>query len=266
MKKKIVMIISLLLIPAAFGMTAQADGSEETTVDVYVVTDGDLTAYLDGEAGGNIYYYIDGIEVKGEFSNIYDLLSILKSDISENSKIASQAVGMAEAALLHADDNQMGIESNDDELENHTFTLALHYDAINDTYNKLYILRDEVVAFESRYFDFENETNSTLNAQENQIGLLQAKLDDLNGFVALLKNAFIGVLIAACGLYFINRKYPFGDVFKNGKKAISNGKQYKIVDYTKKTKKGLLYKLKHIKRNKEKSPLKFLVSFLHINK
>lgn len=268
MKRKLAIIISLLLIPTALGLNAQAEENGDTTIEVYVVTEENLTAYFDGEAGNDITYIIDGMEIKGEFTDIWGVIAQLKKDIKENFDMANFGYAIATNAQKQSDENTDQINENIETLGNHSYTLAVHYNAINDTYNKLYLLKDEVVAFEGHYFSFENKTNSTLNSQEDQISALRAELDNVNGFIAAIKNVFIGLIIAVFGLYLINRKYPFGEIIRNGKNSLRNGKQYKIVDYTKKTKtkKGLWYKVTHIRRNKEKSPVRFLSSFLQINK
>lgn len=254
MNKRMAILISLLLIPAAFGLNAQAEDNENTKVEVYVITEENLTAFFNGTAiNGSVSYFIDGIEVKGEFISIWKIIEDLKQGISSNHQIATFALSQAGDAWKLANENN-------DTLGEHSYTLAVHYDTINDTYNKLYLLKDEVVAFEDHYLIFENKTNTTLNAQENQINSLQAELDDLNCFVVLIRNALIGIVIASLVLYVVNRKYPLGRIIIDKKPVLTNGKQYKILDYTKKPRRTLKYMITHIRVNKEKSPLKFLFS------
>ena len=198
--------------------------------------------------------------------SIWNLLSKLSSKISNNRGVANLAYTIADNAYGHANENEEKINQHNSTLNNHAYTLAFHYDAINDTYNKLYLLKDEVISFENHYLAFENKTNNTLNTQTNQIDSLKAEIEDLNGFVTLIKNVGIGLVVLGVGIYLFNRKFPMGKILKNKKPVLSKSKQYKILDYTKEPKRTIRYIITHIRRNKEKSPLRFLFSFFMIKK
>ncbi len=261
--------VTLMILTSLFMVStiSAEENNKETKVEVYVLTDENLTAFFNGTStNGDVSYFIDGIEVQNEFMSIWNLLNKLSSKISNNRGLANLAYTIADNAYGHANQNEEKLNQHNSTLNNHAHTLAFHYDAINDTYNKLYVLRDEVVSFENHYLAFENQTNNTLNAQEDQITSLKAEINDLNGLITLLTYSGIGLVILGVGIYLFNRKYPIGNMFKNKKPVISKSKQYKILDYTEKPKRTLRYIITHIRRNKEKSPLKFLFSFFIIKK
>ena len=269
MKFTKIIVILLCLTSAVFtaNISAKESLTDETKVEVYVVTKENLTAFIDGSAeNGDVTYYIDGIEVKSEFSSIWDFIQSLNSKVNSNYGLASQAYTIADNAYARTTENRENIGNMGNTLDQHAYTLGIHYDAINDTYGKLYLLKDEVVAFEDHYFEFENNTNNTLNFQENRIDTLRAQLDDLNGFVALIKNSLIGLTIVAMGIYLVNRKYPLKEVLQNKKPVLAKSKQQKIQEFTKIKSKSFRYKITHIRINKDKSPLKFLFSFFVIKK
>ncbi len=268
MKITKIIIILLLLTSTIFTIAVNAEeNGEGTKVEVYVLTDENLTAFFNGTStNGSVNYFIDGIEVQNEFLSIWNILSKLSNKISNNRGLANLAYSIADNAFGHANQNEERIGQNRNMLSNHSYTLAFHYDAINDTYNKLYLLKDEVISFENHYLAFENKTNNTLNSQKNQITSLKAEIDDLNGFITLLTYIGIGLVILGAGIYLLTRKFPIGNILKNKKPVISKSKQYKILDYTKKPKRTLRYIITHIRINKEKSPIRFLFSFFIIKK
>jgi len=262
MKKKFVIILALSLLSAVFAMPAEAaDG--ETVITVYVVTDGNITASFDASAGGDINYWIEDVEVAGEFGRIWSAISSLDGSINNVQGSANYALGYAMSAYNYA-------QNNAEKLYEHNQTLMLHYGMINETTGNLYILTDEVIAFEGHYLAFENETNNTLGAYGADIGVhgeeidaLNAKVNDLNGIIMLIRNSLMGLVLIAGVLYLTNRRYPFREIMKNG------NKQRKPVEFVKQTKasKASTTTVKHkhlhiprfrIKRNPDRSPLKLL--------
>ncbi|RLF52573.1 MAG: hypothetical protein DRN24_03020 [Thermoplasmata archaeon] len=280
MKKNIVLLIALLISSLLFIVPVQATNDDDngTTITVYVVSDGnvsstfnvttegDLTAFFNGEANGSINYWIDGMNVKSEFNNVYNLIKDLKNGLFNTHSIASYAYNKA--------------LKNYEELQEHDKTLMIYYDAINDTYTKLYLLKDEVVAFEGDYLGFKNLTNNTLNifgsnlqSQGEDINVLKAKVHDLQGTILLIRNTLIGLFLLAGALFLVNRRYPLGEIMKNGNILSRNGKQYKIVDFVQETKPVIVETNKtegslkdriarirrmRIRRNPERSPLKLI--------
>lgn len=292
MKRKFVIILALSLLSSVFAMpTNAADG--ETVVTVYVITDGNITASFNASAGGDINYWIEDVEVASEFGRIWSAISSLDGNINDVQGSANYALGYAMSAYDYA-------QNNDEKLYEHDQTLMIHYGMINETTGNLYILTDEVVAFEGHYLAFENETNNTLGAYGADIGVhgeeidaLKAKVNDLNGIIMLIRNSLIGLVLIAGALYLTNRRYPFREIMKNGNGLFKNGnKQRKPVDFVKQTKapkastttvkhkhlhiprfrikrkpdRSPLKLIKHLIRNPEKSSLRNLFSFLFFNK
>ena len=114
---------------------------------------------------------------------------------------------------------------------------------------------------------------SNLYSQGEEINALQAKVHELQGTILLIRNTLIGLGLLAGALFLVNRRYPLGEVMKNGNILSRNGRQYKIVDFvqetkpiiveTKKTESSLKARIARIKRmrirrNPERSPLKLL--------
>lgn len=262
MKNIAIIVVTLTLISLAFTMSAQANGDTtqtngDTTITIYVVTDGNITASFNAKANGSVNYWLDGIEVLGEFTSLWEAIVGTGNGIKEldegmhgNYLLVSQAYtdinklkdGVHSNFFLASGAHTLALQ-NEGELEEHNQTLLIHYDAINDTYTKLYVLRDEVVSFEAHYLNFENETNNTLGTygediafHEGEINTLRAEVKNLNGIIALIRNALIALGLIAGALFIVRRRYPVGELIVNGYGSFKNGyKQYKIVDFVQKT-------------------------------
>lgn len=241
MKNIAIIVVTLTLMSLAFTMSAQANGDTtqtngDTIITINVVSDGNVTASFNATASGTVTYWLDGIEVFGEFTNLWNAITGTGNEINEIKNGISSNHLLATGAYVLA-------LQNEDELNEHGQTLLIHYDAINETYSKLYILRDEVVAFEAHYLDFENETNSTLGVygenivfHEGEINTLRAEVKNLNGIIALIRNTLIALGLIAGALFIVRRRYPVGELIVNGYGSFKNGyKQYKIVDFVQKT-------------------------------
>jgi len=295
--KTIILIIGVILSLFCFITPVQADDS--TVPSGYTIMNVKVNATLYRNGDGELYVllYIGESDVIGEMQAGIDNLegnvnTLAGNDLTLNNKLnsaqgtADDAYGIASDALAKALANKLIIDEN-------TKGLIMQYDQLNDTIGKVWILRNELVAFEGHYFDFVNNTNSDLEElqfdqvsqdeelllQGEDIESLQAKLNNINGVIALVRNTLIGLGILAFGLFLFNRKYPFGQIARNGKNLFKDGKQHTIVDFVPKAKKAkphysMLYmithirrrkthKTYHIKRNPQKSPLQFMFSFFH---
>jgi hypothetical protein len=236
---------------------------------VVVVTDGNVNASFDATAGGDVNYWIDGIEVKGEFNNIWEAIDSVKEEAEGASKTAMVAYLYAndnfQRLLIVKDDvsvlnesladNASKIQQNEDDI------LYVYYRTESNN-NSIVTLFTEMGAFEQEYLAF----------KQKSMDELASVTADLEDFKSLVSHAVIitGLGLVVVGLFFANRRYPFKEVVKNGKNIFKNGKQQKIIDVSKKVKKSkasnnsIGYKMTHIRRNKEKSPLKYLMSFFHL--
>lgn len=265
--KKYVSLIVMFFLCLSISLTVQASETQtDSEVKVYVVTDGNLTASFDGEAGGDITYYINGVDLTNEFTDVYSSLNSLNSKIKNVNKLASNAYGFAGMAYSYADGNSEQITENID-------TLGQHFYMINTTTNNLYLLRDEVISFENDYIGFKNETNTTMiqfdqeidtnqnNITTNQaeINSLRAQLTDLNNILLLVRNSIIAGLILVGIVFFSNKRYHFGERMAKEFDSLKNGrKDYNILNYIKQSEKE---NVKSSKTGKAKSVLKNMFSF-----
>ena len=279
--KRIAMILATFILLLLIFIIPVQGSNNGTNIKVFVETDGNITASFNATADGIISYFIDGIEVKGEFGSLWNAIAGAGIDIDKleeamhsNYLLASQAFNLA--------------YQNDEVLEEHGNTLMFHYDAINDTYTKLYILRDEVVSFEEHYLNFENKTNNTLGIYGNniafhqdEINTLHAEIKNLNGIIILTRNALIGISIIVGALYLINRRHPVKNmIFNNFNSLKHNNRTYKVSKHGLKAKalksrrnnsnilkqKMIFLKNIQIRRNKNKTLVQSLFPFLFIKK
>ena len=242
--KKIVKVIRIItvtvLISLVSTVSVQATSGDSTT-NVYVVTNENLTAYFDGVAGGDITYWIDGIEVKGEFESLRDelnkfidvwnALNELKNYIEETNNTANDAYNYANLTYNCT-------QNNSKKLEEHNQTLILYHYIINSTIN-------ELVAFEKAYLDFKNETHlnftsvkDTLDDHEQQISILEERVDRLESNVDELESTIgnigkglSGIGLIAVSLFLANRYHPLRDVVKRSKGIFGNhNKKQRIKD------------------------------------
>jgi len=150
MKKWILITIFVLTLTIN---TTLADNNT-SYIDIALVADGDIIANLTGIVNnGTMTIYINGIEIQGELSKLW-------TNIEKVSKTAKSAYSKAS--------------------KNYKYIISLQKD-VQDNTERIYIIRNEIVAFEEDYFKvkedyyvFKNETNS-------QIQLLQVYIDHLRG-------------------------------------------------------------------------------------
>lgn len=152
-----IIFIVLMLALSLPVMHVSAEGDMEITV--VVVGDGNVTGYINGTANnGSVYYYIDGIEVSGEFDDIWDA-------IQDAEGAARQAHLLGSTAWVLAKDNEgriVAIETNLSNLE-----------------EMIWMLRDEVIAFEEDYIVFKNGTRANFTMVNSRIDTANDRIDDL---------------------------------------------------------------------------------------
>jgi len=91
MKKNLTILMVFILVSLSFTITAKAAQNDETKVEVYVITDKNLTAYFNGSStDGSVNYYIDGLEVLTEFENINTLIEQIQLLEAQNTDALSQ--------------------------------------------------------------------------------------------------------------------------------------------------------------------------------
>ena len=255
-----------------------------------------LNFWMDSDGG---FIFIGDEDIIGEMQIDLDKLGgqiiALNKNINNAQDSADSAYGLAADAYFKSLDNK-GV------LDEHGETLIVQYDKLTDTVEKLWILRDEVVAFEGHYFDFVNETNSTLGTYGDSIQFHDNDIDSLyNKYMSLRSNyndlVFVfaliglgGLLALICGAYVISKRRSLKHALRNSKGSFKNSrKQPSLVAFMPQPKKvkhhaSLRYKMTHIhirrnpkrlpvksvkhkplhiRRNPERSPLRFMFSFFH---
>lgn len=283
MKSKLIIIgmAAVLLLSMACSIPVNAEESD-VTMDVYVETEGNVNASFNATAGGNVTYWIDGMEVKsefssiweafGEFDDVWEFINELDLFIEETRNTANGAYHLGLSAFSYASDNYDKIMLAFAallELNETTNKMQSELEEHNDTIN---YLKDKISYLEAEI----EKLNATISDQAAQIKLLQSDVKGINELLGFVGNAgiiFVVLAVLACCLYLFNRKYPFGQVMRNNKGIFKNGKKRKTLDFTRKAgkpkkvkNKSFYFKMKHIKRNKEKSPVRSLFSFLQAHK
>ena len=190
---------------------------------------------------GDLWNLLEGSEelVAGKISILGDKITDLNGQIK--SKID-----------LIEEDNY----KNKEELNDHRKILKV-------LYNRTEILKNIFSEFQSGYFIFVNETNANISKLQENVSLLKIDITDLeediislNDYIGSLESTIDnlestvtdleeninslqsllliilggGGLIAIC-IFYANKRYPFEDIFKNGKVNFKNGKQLKIAEF-----------------------------------
>jgi len=279
MRKKLTIVIigAITLLGLMFSTPVMAEGDAE--LDVYVEADGNVNASFDATAGGAVNYWIDGIEVKGEFISIWDamgefdtvwdLIDHLNEQLGQTDSTANDAYDLASGAFSYADQ---------------AFSYALANDQrIRENATILTVLFNEVLLFEEDYSNFKNETHlnftsvkDTLDDHELRISNLESKVDTLEGQIASLESSIgeikstlgglAGIGILAGGLFLTNRRYPFKDVLNEGKgifgrRHVTGSSAQKVKS---KAKAKSARKASKLKINSERSPMKLFMKSIKL--
>ena len=226
MKGRIIVTIMLLFSSV---LITQVCADEGTTVDVTIVSNENITGYINSTSiNGSVYYYIDGIEVSSEFESIW-------SKIGRAQRSADNAYGFAGLAYGFATNNNNAIIVLTSDLENNSI--------------KIYMIRDELIAFEDEYINFKNETTANitgLKIQNTQLkeanDLLSSEVDVLEETLHNLKMyatwfaVIVGVLLSYLLFIRIMGSRKIG--FKFIKKKIKTKKKSKVAPIQADTKLG----------------------------
>jgi len=253
------------------------DTEEMPLIQLFIVTDGDFITIGDDDVIGQIQDDLEnlGIEL---YSEIYSL----NKKVDDAQDTADFAKAQSHNAYLKTNSNQALIDEN-------AKTLVVQYDQLTDTIDKLWVLRDEVVAFEAHYLNFTTNTNSKLNSHFESIELNQEELNMHNNDINTLYKKYnhlkgnwdlllfvlflIGAGFLGFGVYKLSKKH-----YAKKKTNVRSNKQPTLVNYlpqtkvNKKAKKGKAHirvrktgsrRSFHLKRNPERNPIRFMFSFFH---
>jgi len=162
--------------------------SADTYTAVIITSDQNIIANITAQANGSTVVYINGV-------NILDELNSLHNEIKSAKSKASRAYNKAKSAYKYADTNRKLIDNLHALTENNTMML--------------FILKDEVVAFEHDYFDFKNSTNNSLKSINSNITLMSLDIDRLkeletrNEKIMKLNTICITLLLILCAVLFV---------------------------------------------------------------
>jgi len=293
MKKKLTILVVFALTFLSFTITTKAVADDETRVEVYAITDENLTAYFNGTStDGSVNYYIEGIEVLTEFQHINNLILSLQSLEQQNTNALSADMQIIYDDLIDELSNLRDvlideintvsgnvlsnlalIQQNNKSIENVKDDLLV----LN---NHLYMLEDELVSFEEVYLENISRINTMLDQineklslhesliQKNQqnISKLQQKYDDLTSNLANVGGVGLFFIVGLIIFYIINKTHIPTKILDSNI-IPKNGKQHNLLEFTdKQDSKTFIYRINQLKLNKNKSPLKFLFSFFNVNK
>ena len=150
MKKWILITIFVLTLTIN---TTLADNNT-SYIDIALVADGDIIANLTGIVNnGTMTVYVNGIEIQGELSKLW-------TNIEKVSKTAKNAYSKAS--------------------KNYKYIISLQKD-VQDNTERIYIIRNEIVAFEEDYFKVKEDYYGFKNTTEDELNLLKTYIERLAG-------------------------------------------------------------------------------------
>ena len=281
------LITCIMLLTMAFTMPIQAadppsGGTTHTGPTTFV-----FNFWMD-ENGS--FVYIGDKDIVGEMQLNLDQLGnqilSLDSRINNAQETANDAYYSSREAIVKALENKGILMEHDD-------TLVLQYNQLTDTVDKLWVLRDEVVAFEGHYFDYVNETGATLDEHNKGIFSNSENTDKNEGEIKDLKNQYknlkanwnllflilclIGGGFLAYVIYVISKRHQAKRKF-----LAKRTKQPSLVAFMPPVKKNKKPSIRHahirvrkirvnkrksptlhIRRNPERSPIRFLLTLFH---
>jgi len=171
-------LIATFFLCCSFSINVSAlNNVDDTYIDIVLISENNVTGFINGTSvNGSVYYYIDGIEVKGEFNNIWDT-------IMSTRKIAVDARSSAGNAYFYADSAfRLARDTNNT-------VVSLSYIVDNNTY-KIFMLRDELVSFENDYIIFKDDTMNYIALFEHNIGENKKQINSLSTDLSLLQSRY----------------------------------------------------------------------------
>jgi len=182
--------------------------AEDTTITVVIASDGNIIGYINGTAiNGSVFYYIDGIEVIGEFADLWTKIS----DVEDS---AHSAYNFANSAYFLA--------------WNTNNTLMLVKADVENNIAKIYLLRDELIAFEDDYLVFKNAANKNITGLQiedvilkNEINLLNSKLQGTRDTISKIIFILICLPFVPIMYYITKKRFPFKHFSKKAHNIIT---------------------------------------------
>ena len=263
-------IITLNLVLLLIISAVSVQSGEETTLDIVVITEEDIDAYFNATAGGNVSIWIDGVEVKGEFISIWDFLNIINGDVSDLKDDLEYAKVITTRNSLNINKNNDkinnafdNISSNYNRTLNNLFLIADNYDFILENFNRTVANNNSVFTLNRWAINMEGDYLKYKGESTEKISNLQAEIDGLYRNLGYILAAVVIIILVACGFFLFNKKYHFGEILRNGKNLRKNGKHHGIIDFAHKSQRSkkaksysLSYKLRHIRKDPQKSIVK----------
>jgi len=141
-------------------------GSAETTyTDITIVSDQNVTANVTAVANGTAVVYVDGIAVKEEIGRLWKSLQSVDGRAHSAWRIGNDAWLLA--------------------LRNNQSVVLLQGKVENNTV-RLFVLRDELVGFESEYLSFKNSSTTMFQHLNGSVEANANKFTNLNETVSML--------------------------------------------------------------------------------
>ncbi|NIA03800.1 MAG: hypothetical protein GWP09_00435 [Nitrospiraceae bacterium] len=161
MRSKVILLTLTLLLGSIISISAGA--SNNTFSTIIITSDENITANVSvNSINGSAVIYVDGIPLQTTISNIYHSIHNVNGR-------AISAYRLANNAWIISTNNSKNI-------------LLLKEDIGNNTI-RLYLLRDELVAFENNYIQFKNRTEYDIGFLNNAINNNSVKILNLNSMI-----------------------------------------------------------------------------------
>jgi len=271
----LIMCITMLTAGFITPINAEEDSYgdiEAPIIQLFIISDGDFITIGDEDVIGELELNIN------QLGNQVILLNSKINDAQETANVAFVRSGSALSTAL----NNQGV------LQDHDQTLVLQYDQLTDTVEKLWILRNETIAFEKYFLKYEDETGTTLKNYGDSINTNFESAEFNKEDIEFLQND-VDRLQTNLRVKTIKRQPTLADYAPNAaviKKAKKRKAHIRVRKIRVNKRKSPIRAAKHkrisskveklnvnpistkrksiqIKRNPERSPLRFMFSFFH---
>lgn len=180
-------ILSLLLV-----VSPVKAAEDDAGIQVIVITDGDVNASLDATAGGNVTFWIDGIEVKSEFEDIWTYIN----NIDQHVAVTTLDTNSELTSLKKYIEDVEGTANGAWEYANNAFAYAgnaySYADKNNDSIVYLFTWASNIEASYlenvTKFDGLIEKIQEDLDDHEKRIVLLELDLNKLQEKIALLES------------------------------------------------------------------------------